>query len=100
MICKIVDLENNINKSSVSVGGGRVNIKVWNVAQSGGIEHRVNNIGGTTNFGIMARVEDIMRFQLVGNVSGSIRELELYADDSYIVRPTGGNIHFTQLDPQ
>lgn len=108
-----VNFENNVNKSIVSIGGGEASIKMWNVAQAGNIEHRINNVNGKTSIAIMARISDIIRFSLMGDVSGNVRELELYADDSFIIRPTGasytdqatfictgGQLVFSQLDPQ
>ncbi len=108
-----VIFENNVNKSMISMAGGQANVKFWRVAQTGDLEHRINNVNGKTSIGIMAELTDIIRFKLVGTVSGSIRELELYADDSFIIRPTGstytaeatfyctgGQLVFQQLDPR
>lgn len=109
-----VTFENNINKSIVTIlDGGKANIKVWKVAQTNNVEHRVNNIKGTTSIAIMADKFDIMRFRLVGSVQGSMMGVQLFADDSFIIIPqtanysnqttfygTGGQIKITQLDPR
>ena len=110
-----VKFENNINESSVTVTDeGVAKIKIWNVAQSGNIEHEVFIPNGEASIGVMAHITDIFRLRLVGDVVGSINNLLLYANDEYIYHPanstsysneatftcTGDLLTFSTLDIQ
>ncbi len=111
----VVNFENKINTSSISVSGeGMVRAKIWNVAQSGEVKHEIYIPSGEASIGIMANATDIFRLRLTGQVDGSLNNLILYANDEYIYHPnklagfsdqttfvcTGGVLSFTQLDPQ
>jgi len=110
-----INFENKVNQSSVTITGeGVAKVKIWNVAQSGKVEHEVFVPNGEASIGIMAYVTDIFRLRLVGQISGSINNLIVYANDEYIYHPanstnysnqatftcTGGVLTFSKLDAQ
>ena len=110
-----VSFENKVNKSSVSITeDGVAKIKIWSVAQTGNVEHDVFVPNGEASIGIMAYATDIFRLRIVGEVSGSINSLIVYANDNYIYHPgdsteysneatftcNGKFLYFSKLDEQ